>query len=107
MAVATHGVRDVTDQPPTGDDRCWPCAVANSAVGFIVGWLPVAAALSRGRTELIALSLVWGVAVTGYTGYRLVALGHLPYAETVAKRTGLHGLIGPGAGRHGGPRDDE
>ena len=44
---------------------------------------------------------VWGAAATGYTGYRLVARGYLPYAEQVAKRTGLHDRIGPGG------KDDE
>lgn len=92
-------------QPLTGEDRCWPCTLANTAIGLVVGWLPLAAALVRGRTALIALSLVWGLAVTGYTGYRLLAMGYLPYAERVAKATGLHGRIGPGA--DDGPSDDE
>lgn len=88
----------------TGERRCWPCAVANSIVGLVVGWLPFVAALLRGKALLIALAVVWGIAVTGYTVYRLVALGYLPLAEPVAKRTGLHDRVGPESSAEG---DDE
>lgn len=86
----------MADPTLTGDRRCWPCTVANSAVGLLVAWLPLAAALLDGSDGLVAAAVVWGVVVTAYTGYRLVALGHLPLSEGVAKRTGLHELIGPG-----------
>lgn len=92
-------------QPLSGEERCWPCTVANTAIGLVVAWLPLAAALARGRAPLVALSLVWGLAVTGYTGYRLLAMGYLPYAGRLAKATGLHERIGPGADH--GPSDDE
>lgn len=81
----------------TAEDRCWPCTVANSVVGLVVGWIPFAAAVARGRTSFIIVSAVWAVAVTAYTSYRLLALGYLPYAEPVAKWTGLHDRIGPGS----------
>lgn len=69
------------------------------------------AALLEGSPAIVAGTAVWGVAVTTYTGYRLLALGYLPYAEPIAKRTGLHERIGPG--RTGDdrvperPRDDQ
>lgn len=97
----------MTEERLTGEDRCWPCTVANTVVGLVVAWLPLAAALVRGRTPLVVLTLVWGVAVTGYTGYRLVALGYLPYAESVAKWTGLHERIGPAARSHDNPAEEE
>jgi hypothetical protein len=81
----------------TGDQRCWPCTVANATVGLFVGWLPVAAALVEGSLALIIGTLLWGVCVTGFTLYRLLRLGYLPFAEPVAKRTGLHRMIGPGS----------
>lgn len=79
------------------ENRCWPCTVANSVVGLVVAWLPLVAALVRGSPELVAITFVWGVGITGYTGYRLVERGYLPGAETAAKRTGLHERIGPGS----------
>lgn len=92
----------------SGGARCWPCTVANSAIGLVVGWLPLATALFRGRPGLVALTFGWAVLVTGYTGYRLLSRGYLPGAERVAKRTGLHGRLGPGATRRAEPdRKDE
>lgn len=88
----------------TGERRCWPCTVANSIVGLVVGWLPFVAAFLRGDAVLVALAVVWATAVTGYTVYRLLALGYLPLAEHVAKRTGLHDRIGPASNAE---RDDE
>lgn len=87
----------MTARRHTGEERCWPCTIANTAVGLVVGWLPLAAALAREEASLIALSFVWGLLVTAYTSYRLVALGYLPYAEPIAKATGLHDRIGPGS----------
>jgi hypothetical protein len=80
----------------TGDRRCWPCTVANSAVGFVVGWVPLVAAVVAGRPDAYVGTTLWGALVTAYTGYRLVALGYLPYSESIAKRTGLQERIGPG-----------
>jgi len=86
----------VTEPALTGDRRCWPCALANSAVGLVVAWLPfVASSLGNGSRFALALTAVWGIVVTVYTGYRLIARGYLPYAERVARWTGLHDRIGP------------
>ena len=79
----------------TGEDRCWPCTVANSVVGLLVALVPLAAALLRGDAVLLAGALVWALVVVGFTGYRLVARGHLPLAEVMAKVTGLDARIGP------------
>lgn len=87
----------MSNESLTGEDRCWPCAVANSAVGLLVAVVPLAAALVRGDAALVAASAVWGAVVIGYTAYRLVRRGYLPLAEPVAKATGLHGRIGPGS----------
>lgn len=81
----------------TADRRCWPCTVANAVVGLLVGWLPVAAAVIEGSTSLLIGTIVWGLAVTTFTGYRLLRLGYLPVAAPIAKRTGLHSRIGPGS----------
>lgn len=80
----------------TGDRRCWPCTVANSAVGLLIAAVPLAAALVNGTPGVIAGAVVWSLLVLAYTGYRLVEQGYLPYSEQVARRTGLHGRIGPG-----------
>lgn len=93
---------NVSSDALTGDRRCWPCTVLNAAIGLLVGWLPVAAAAVRGVPSLLAASLVWAVVVTLFTAYRLLQLGYLPYAELVARRTGLHDYIGPTSG----PDDD-
>jgi hypothetical protein len=80
-----------------GERRCWACAVANSAVGLIVAWLPfVATSLDEGQGFVLGATAGWGILVTGYTGYRLLALGYLPYAERTARWLGLHDRIGPG-----------
>lgn len=92
----------------SGENLCWPCTVANSAIGLVVAWVPLVAALARGSLELVAGTLVWGVLVTGYTGYRLVERGYLPGAETAAKLAGLHERIGPGSKSElDPPRDEE
>lgn len=89
-----------SDDPLTGDTRCWPCTVANAVVGVVVGWSPAAVvAVGGGRTPAVAL--VWGLAVSAFTGYRLLRLGYLPLAGPVAKRVGLHERIGPGGERDG------
>lgn len=80
-----------------GENRCWPCTVANALVGLLVGWLPVAAAVLEGEPAVLAVALAWGVGVTAFTCYRLVVRGYLPLAEPVAKLTGAHERIGPGA----------
>ncbi len=87
----------MTDTRLTGDQRCWPCTVANAAVGLLVGWLPVIAALVEGSLSLILGTVLWGLCVTGFTIYRLLQLGYLPFAEPVAKQVGLHTVIGPGS----------
>lgn len=79
-------------------------------MGLLIAWVPLAAALVTGRTSLLVGTVLWGVVVTGYTGYRLVRLGYLPLAEPVAKLTGLHERIDPGSRtgteRNGEKRDD-
>jgi hypothetical protein len=89
-------VTTVTEPDLPGDRRCWPCAVANSAVGLVVAWVPLVAAVVAGRPDLYVGTAIWGTLVTAYAGYRVVALGYLPYAESIAKLTGVHGRIGPG-----------
>lgn len=91
----------MTDDPLTGDRRCWPCTVANAVVGLLIGWVPVAAALVEGTTTTIAGALVWGASVTGFTVYRLLARGYLPFAEPVARWTGFDERIGPGSASDG------
>lgn len=94
----------MTTEDHIGENRCWPCTVTNAAVGLLVAWLPLAVALVNGDPTVVAGTVVWSVVVTGFTGYRLVQWGYLPLAEPVAKLTGLHGRIGPGADR-GNERD--
>lgn len=89
--------RKVMNEDLSGENRCWPCTIANSTVGLVVGWLPLAVALVRGSPELVAGTVVWGVLVTCYTGYRLVTLGYLPGSQRMAKRLSLHERIGPGS----------
>lgn len=81
----------------TGDDRCWPCTVANAVVGLVIAWLPVVAAVLEGDPRVLLVAVLWGIGVTGFTLYRLVARGYLPLAEPVAKLAGLHDRIGPGS----------
>lgn len=88
--MAEHGTPGFT-----GQDRCWPCAVVNSVVGFVVAIVPLLAAVARGEAVFVALSIVWALSAAGYTVYRLASKGYLPYAETIARRTGLHDRIGP------------
>lgn len=71
--------------------------MANSIIGLVVAWLPfVATAVGDTQRFVLGMTALWGLAVTGYTGYRMLARGYLPYAEQVARATGLHGRIGPG-----------
>lgn len=79
----------------TGEDRCWPCTVANAAVALVVAAVPVLASLARGDAVLLTVAGVWAAGVLGYTGYRLLALGYLPYAGQIARRVGVHERIGP------------
>lgn len=83
------------DTDLTGEDRCWPCTVANTVVGVIVAAIPVIAAFVRRDPLPLAVALVWASGVLSYTFYRLLTLGYLPYSELIAKRTGLHDRIGP------------
>lgn len=88
-----------TDPELTGEDRCWPCTVANTAAGLVVAAVPVVAAVLRGDPALVAVAAAWAAAVLLYTGFRLVALGYLPYAERIARLTDLHERLGPGDDR--------
>lgn len=95
---------DVQPRERIGEDRCWPCTVANSVVALVVALVPVAAAFVRGEPSLLALAVTWALLVLGYTLYRLLAQGYLPYAEPVARRLGLHNRIGQGSERKRGRR---
>lgn len=79
----------------TDERHCWPCTVANTVVGVIVAFVPVVAALVRGDVTLLVITLAWACGILLYTFYRLLTLGYLPYAETIARQTGLHDRIGP------------
>lgn len=79
-----------------GERRCWPCTIANAVVAAFVAGVPLLAALLSGEPVLVVVTVVWTIAVFGYTFYRLLILGYLPGSETVAKATGLHDRIGPG-----------
>lgn len=81
----------------TGEDRCWPCTVANASVGLLIAWLPLGGALLEGKQVLVLIAVGWGILVTAFTLYRLQQRGYLPLADSVAKITGLHERIGPGA----------
>lgn len=85
---------DTTDL--VGEGRCWPCTVANTVVAIVVALVPVVAALIKGEAMVLAGAVIWAVVVLGYTVYRLVDRGYLPYSESVARWTGLHERIGPG-----------
>jgi hypothetical protein len=93
----------VSDPDLTGENRCWPCTIANSVVGLLVAWVPLTAASvsADSSSGVIFGTAVWGVLVTAYTGYRLLALGYLPYSERIAKRTGLHERVGPARKENG------
>lgn len=84
----------------TGDDRCWPCTVANAVVGLVVAWLPLAVELLRDEPRAVLLAVGWGIAVSTVTIYLLLARGYLPMAEPVARATGLHERLGPGGDGH-------
>lgn len=91
----------MTETDLTGARRCWSCTVANTAVGLVIGWVPLAAALLDGSQTVVWGAIAWGLVVTAYAGYRLLSLGYLPFSERIARRTGLHDRIGPGG------KDDE
>lgn len=97
MYEARHSVRNSMTENLTGEDRCWPCTVANATVGLVVAWLPLAAALIEGVPAVIAVAAGWAVVATGFTLYYLLQRGYLPFAEPVARATGLHERIGPGS----------
>lgn len=85
----------------TGDDRCWPCTVANGVAGLVVAWLPLGAAVLEGHPTVLLVAVAWGIGVTGFTLYRLVDRGYLPLAEPVARAAGLHDRMGPDSGSAG------
>lgn len=94
----------VDEDARVGEDRCWPCTVANAAAGLLVALVPVAVAGLRGDRGLLLGAGVWAVLVLAFTVHHLYRRGYLPGAARVAKRTGLHDRIGPG--RHAGEADD-
>lgn len=80
-----------------GEDRCWPCTVSNALVAAVIAVVPLLGGLTHGDPWFFLATVGWAVAVLGYTLYRLVSRGYLPGAEAIAKRTGLHERVGPGA----------
>lgn len=93
-----------------GENRCWACTVSNAVVAVLIAGVPLVGGLIHGDPAFLFATIVWAVAVLGYTLYRLVSRGYLPGSETFAKRTGLHERIGPGArdgeADTGGGRDE-
>lgn len=89
-----------------GDDRCWPCTVANGVVAVVIAGVPVVAGVLRGESTVLAATGVWAIAVLGYTWHRLRSRGYLPGSGSIAKRTGLHERIGPGRSTDGEPGED-
>jgi len=95
-----------------GENRCWACTVTNGLIALVIAAIPLYGALGTGDGPVIAVTVVWAVAVVGYTLIRLVSRGYLPGSERVAKATGLHDRIGPGrhesdTAREGAERSDE
>lgn len=88
-------------------DRCWPCTVANLAVGLGVAWMPLVVVRVAGNPETAPVAAGWGLVVTAVTVHRLVGHGYLPLAERVGKATGLHERVGPGSRSAGGADDPE
>lgn len=91
----------------TGEDRCWPCAVANLVAGALVAGAPLALVWGSASGLQLGLAGAWALAASVFTIYRVVDRGYLPGAGAVARATGLHDRIGPGAdtgseGREGG-----
>lgn len=95
-AMGCHGDPMAEDRL-VGEDRCWPCTVANLVVGLLVAAGPVVVAVARGGAFTWGLAIGWAAVVLGFTGYRLVVKGYLPAAGPIARWTGLHERIGPGA----------
>lgn len=96
----------MTEDGYTGENRCWPCTVANASVGLLVALVPLLAALVEGSTGALVGAIVWAVAVMAFTVYRLRELGYLPYAEPVARTTGLHERIGLGSNSEADRKND-
>lgn len=80
-----------------GAADCWPCTAVNLAAGLLVGGLPLVLVWPGGNAIQRGLGLAWAVAVLAFTGYRILAKGYLPGAEWLARRSGLHEVIGPGS----------
>lgn len=80
-----------------GENRCWACTIVNGGIGALVAGIPLIGGMTSGDPGFFALTILWAVGVSGYTLYRLVSRGYLPGSERIAKRTGLHERIGPGA----------
>lgn len=88
-----------------GENRCWPCTVANAVVAAFVAGVPLLAALLRGDPAILSITVAWALAVAGYALYRLLSRGYLPGSEAVTRRTGLHERIGPGTADAGEDAD--
>lgn len=91
----------------TGEDRCWPCASLNLAVGGGLAAAPLALVWGAGNGLQLGLAGAWALAVSVFTVYRVVDKGYVPGAGKIARAIGLHDRIGPGAdtgseGREGG-----
>lgn len=78
-----------------GRVRCTFCALANTAVGLLIGVAPVLVPLLTGRAELAIWGLPLTLLILGYTAHRVTRAGHLPGADRVAHATGLSRVVGP------------
>lgn len=105
--VAASGGHPLDSERLVGDHRCWPCTVANLAVGLVMAWVPVVAVAVAGNPGAVPVAVAWGVAVTAFTVYRLVGRGFLPLAGRIATVTGLHERIGRDAPTAGPDRRED
>lgn len=106
--VVVNGNESRTMVPERNDNdrRCWACALANSAVGLVIAWFPLAAMLLARNRAALPVAAGWGMVITVYVAYRLVGWGYLPLAERIARRTGLHDRVGPGSRSRKAERGD-
>lgn len=79
--------------------------MSNGLVALVLAGVPLYGALGGGDPVVLAITIVWAVLVLGFTLYRLLTRGYLPGAGRVARATGLHERIGPGA--HASEHDAE
>lgn len=106
VVLNANGIHTMASERNDNDRRCWPCALANSAVGLVIAWFPFAAMLLASNRAALPVAAAWGMVITVYVAYRLVGWGYLPLAERIATRTGLHDRVGPGSRSRKAERGD-